>query len=332
MNNFNNIASNFQRTSATQDYKSGQSKNSTEKETAQGPTVGLPEGGGAIQNPSNIREVKSQLGKDDFLRLLVTQLQYQDPLSPMDNTEFIAQTAQFTALEQMQNLNQTMTNAQAFNVIGKGVYMQTVNETTGQHEFIYGIVDYVDIKNGKPYVNVSGKSVPYEDITRVQDISIGDNSAVVSQAMSLIGKYIQGLRLDDSGNPYAYVEGKVEFVKFVDGYPVLSVGGKDVYLGEVVSVSEGTILLGETVTAVIKDNEITGPIEDIIIKDGKINLKVDGKEVEIEDIGSLVSSIGLIGKDITAGEISGKVEKVIIKEKKPYLVVNGQEISYKDIK
>jgi len=48
-----------------------------------------------------------ELGKDAFLQLLVTQMQYQDPLSPMDNTDMIAQLAQFSALEQMNNLNAT---------------------------------------------------------------------------------------------------------------------------------------------------------------------------------------------------------------------------------
>ena len=51
---------------------------------------------------------EKRLGKEDFLHLLVTQLRYQDPLEPMKNSEFIAQTAQFSALEQMQELNKSM--------------------------------------------------------------------------------------------------------------------------------------------------------------------------------------------------------------------------------
>lgn len=309
-----------------------------EKDTS-GPNVALPDNKEeGIKNPSNVREIKTQLGKDEFLKLLVTQLQYQDPLQPMDNTEFIAQTAQFTALEQMQNLNQTMTNAQAFSSIGKGVFMNTMNEKTGQYEMIYGIVQSVDIINGKPYLNLSNdKTAPYEDIYRMQDVNFGDNSAMVSQAMSLIGKTIQGIRVDDELNPIGYVEGKVDFVKFVEGIPVLSVNGKDVYLGEVVAVSEKTLLIGSEISAAISEEStgtITGKIEDVLLEDDMIFIKLEGneKEIEVEEIGSLVSSLSLIGQEITAGEISGKVDGVIIRDKKVYLQVGDKEVSYKDIK
>jgi len=74
---------------------------------------------------------KTALGKDDFLKLLVSQLQNQDPLNPMESTEFTAQLAQFSSLEQLTNMNKNLdylrlyqasiNNAQAVNFIGKTV-------------------------------------------------------------------------------------------------------------------------------------------------------------------------------------------------------------------
>jgi flagellar basal-body rod modification protein FlgD len=65
---------------------------------------------GQKNNTSTEDKKSNDLDKDAFLRLLTTQLSHQDPLNPMEDREFIAQLAQFSALEQMQNLNENVQN------------------------------------------------------------------------------------------------------------------------------------------------------------------------------------------------------------------------------
>jgi flagellar basal-body rod modification protein FlgD len=91
------------------------------------------------------------LGKDDFLKLLMTQLSNQDPLKPLEDKEFIAQLAQFNSLEQMVKVNDSLTQlglslglSQASTMIGKAIVAKTA---TGQ---IAGMVSAVKLTDGKP--------------------------------------------------------------------------------------------------------------------------------------------------------------------------------------
>jgi flagellar basal-body rod modification protein FlgD len=84
---------------------------------------------GAVESASNLQA--NGLGMQDFLKILLTQLTYQDPLKPMDNQQFMAQMAQFTSLEQTQQLN-TKTDAllstqaalQSVGLLGKTVEIE----------------------------------------------------------------------------------------------------------------------------------------------------------------------------------------------------------------
>ncbi|HHY90639.1 MAG TPA: hypothetical protein GX503_03155, partial [Clostridiales bacterium] len=73
----------------------------------------------------------NQLDKNSFLKLLVAQLRYQDPLNPMNDQEFIGQMAQFSTLEQIQNLNQTMEKSQA---LMSAIGYELLNQLAGYNQ------------------------------------------------------------------------------------------------------------------------------------------------------------------------------------------------------
>ncbi len=99
---------------------------------------------------------KNELGKDAFLELLVTQMKYQDPLNPNTDTEYIAQLATFSQLEQLQNLGSTTSNTQAFSLVGKTVMLKTEN-STGNTAYVTGKVDYVTTSGKSTQLSVNGK-------------------------------------------------------------------------------------------------------------------------------------------------------------------------------
>lgn len=110
------------------------------------------------------------LGKDAFLQLLCTQMEYQDPLNPSSDTEYIGQLAQFSSLEEMQNLNTAFNNSNAYSLVGKTVIME-VGSSTGAvtTTTVAGCVDYVEMKNGKAYLGINGQTYNYEDLDTVID-------------------------------------------------------------------------------------------------------------------------------------------------------------------
>lgn len=124
-----------------------------------------------LQNSKNLAEAgkvtNQSLGKDDFLKLLITQLSNQDPTSPMENTEFIAQMAQFSSLEQMTNMSESFTQlanmltaSEASSVIGRTVEVDLNGEVlTGQVE--------AATRGTNPSVQINGMLYSMDQITKV---------------------------------------------------------------------------------------------------------------------------------------------------------------------
>lgn len=115
----------------------------------------------------NGRTASQQLGKDDFLKLLITQLSNQDPTNPMEDTQFIAQMAQFSSLEQMTNMNESfnkmaamINSSQAAATIGRTVDID-VGDTTAR-----GVVEATTM-GSQPQVMVNGM---YYDLDKIKAV------------------------------------------------------------------------------------------------------------------------------------------------------------------
>ncbi|MBQ0028072.1 MAG: flagellar hook capping protein [Lachnospiraceae bacterium] len=114
------------------------------------------------------KEAGGSLDKDAFLQLLVTQMQYQDPLEPTDNTEYISQLATFSSLEEMQNMSQSMDMQRASGLVGQYVYLETT-DSTGNTKMVEGTVDYVSYSGNKTYLAIDGELYNLDDLKTVAD-------------------------------------------------------------------------------------------------------------------------------------------------------------------
>lgn len=122
---------------------------------------------------NSLKKAKSSdnngMDKEAFLQLLVAQMQYQDPLEPTSNTEYISQYAQFSQVEQMQNMAATSELARATSLVGQEVYIKTTT-SNGDSKLLYGKVDYVVFEAGKAYLAIDESLYSLDDLDTVVDL------------------------------------------------------------------------------------------------------------------------------------------------------------------
>jgi flagellar basal-body rod modification protein FlgD len=196
------------------------------------------------------------MGKEAFLTLLITQLQHQDPLNPADSTEFTAQLAQFSSLEQLSNVNENLAalklyqasinNAQAVSFIGKEIV------STGSS---------LEARSGQPVACEFELAAPAQKVVVsvydatgafVKDVVV-TGLAAGRQTVSWDGRdrnggtapdgtYTFEVQAEGSGKEAVtattYTRGTVGGVSFQDGVTYLTVGNRRVAIGDVVQVTQ----------------------------------------------------------------------------------------------
>ena len=214
--------------------------------------VGLDQVGSRAAQTSEPKQ--SVMGKDDFLALLVTQLQNQDPLNPADATEFTAQLATFSSLEQLQNINTTLgdvstsqtvlTNSQAVDYIGKQIQAigDQIHLNDGQADPI--AFDVADDAAGV-YVKMYNQFGEY-----VQDLELGPMSAG-QHSVQWDGLDQKGQTASDGSYQYevaainadgnsvsvtSFTKGTVSGVYYKNGIAYLVTADQEIPLGSVVQV------------------------------------------------------------------------------------------------
>jgi flagellar basal-body rod modification protein FlgD len=258
------------------------------------------------------RQPNAELDRDAFLQLLITQLRHQDPLNPMDDRDFIAQMAQFSTLEQMQQLNSAFERNQAFGMIGRNIDASFQCPQSGNWIDVDNAVVLSVMKHGSnTFVTVVGEygrliDVPLQSVREVRDehlLSQQINELFATtqgqRANDLIGRWIQAITID--GDKLGFIEGRVDSVKLHGTQAILVVGNREVFMHEVSSISDDYMLLtspyfthGDKLTGV----DIRGNRAYLVFDDGAARVRIQRINQATEalvNIGSWMSDSGRSG-------------------------------------
>jgi len=146
----------------------------------------------AYQHIGSERKAGGEMGKHDFLMLLSAQLRFQDPLNPQSDSDFAAGLAQFSSLEQMQNMNntlETMATQYSFSLVGKFVIAESFVD--GKTMEIPGVVDSIYMKDGVAMAQIGEYVVPVSSIKEVFDTNnILTSEMLLTASNNLIGRTV----------------------------------------------------------------------------------------------------------------------------------------------
>jgi flagellar basal-body rod modification protein FlgD len=113
---------------------------------------------------------------DSFLQLLAVELQNQDPSDPVSNTEYVAQMAQISTLQQLQSIYTNVSASNAYSMIGRKVIYETTDSSTGNTLYYSGVVESVAVQNNNVYLYINGNEVSLGSVVGVGGVATSETS------------------------------------------------------------------------------------------------------------------------------------------------------------
>ena len=218
-----------------------------------------PVGNQTTTNPITQASGNSALGKQDFLNLLVTQLRYQNPLDPVKDTDFVAQLAQFSSLEQLSSINtsldnstqlnyvlsQTIANTMATTLIGKEVTAsgnQIAHDSDGSDTLRFNLSDNAASTEIKIYDDKGTlvRTISGESLDKGMNSVIWDGKDDTGSNVAA-GNYTFAITAKDANGNDVTAEtrrvGIVESVRYEDGQGYLIVDGQKISMSDIIEVN-----------------------------------------------------------------------------------------------
>lgn len=148
-------------------------------------------------NSKNKTNPGSKLGYDQFLQLLCAEMQYQDPMEPTSNTDYVAQLATFSQVEATLSVSETQSSALANNLVGKQVILKT-ESANGATQYVDGRVDYVLYQDGKVKLAVNNGLYDLSTLDTVADSDYYEAIATSKSISSMISNLPEMVNLTTS--------------------------------------------------------------------------------------------------------------------------------------
>jgi flagellar basal-body rod modification protein FlgD len=272
---------------------------------------------------------EKEMGKDQFLQLLVTQLRYQDPLNPMENTEFVSQLAQFRSLESSSNIEtaigklgdtfkgtvdaqsksaESISNSSAISMIGKTVRLEQKQlnwvAKAGNKEDLnihLGNATEATVR----IVNSDGETVKTLKASQKDE----ENSQTISwDGLTDFGEYAKSgkytVEIDEAKNNseiYAFVQDTITGVRFTKDGTVVKISGKELPLSNVLDVSGGSS----------GSESMLSPQTAISMIGKTIRVKSDAVRITGADRESVPISINTGGREKVSVQIADKLGNIV---------------------